>query len=73
MAADLLVITDEVYEHLVYDGRRHLPLAGFDGMAERTITISSAAKMFRPHRLEDRMGLAGQRNSSSACGRPNSI
>jgi N-succinyldiaminopimelate aminotransferase len=44
--ADLLVITDEVYEHLVYDSRRHLPLAGFDGMAERTVTISSAAKMF---------------------------
>ncbi|MGA8544284.1 MAG: pyridoxal phosphate-dependent aminotransferase [Mycobacterium sp.] len=44
--ADLLVITDEVYEHLVYDGRRHVPLAGFDGMAERTVTISSAAKMF---------------------------
>jgi N-succinyldiaminopimelate aminotransferase len=49
VAADLLVITDEVYEHLVFDGpegRSHLPLAGFDGMAERTITISSAAKMF---------------------------
>ncbi|WP_297602198.1 pyridoxal phosphate-dependent aminotransferase [Mycobacterium sp.] len=46
VAADLLVITDEVYEHLVYDGRQHVPLAGFDGMAERTITISSAAKMF---------------------------
>jgi N-succinyldiaminopimelate aminotransferase len=46
VAADLLVITDEVYEHLVFDGRRHLPLAGFDGMAERTVTISSAAKMF---------------------------
>ncbi|WP_204806082.1 pyridoxal phosphate-dependent aminotransferase [Mycobacterium riyadhense] len=46
VAADLLVITDEVYEHLVYDGHEHLPLAGFDGMAERTITISSAAKMF---------------------------
>ncbi|MBV8860596.1 MAG: pyridoxal phosphate-dependent aminotransferase [Mycobacterium sp.] len=44
--ADLLVITDEVYEHLVYDGHRHFPLAGFDGMAERTVTISSAAKMF---------------------------
>lgn len=43
---DLLVITDEVYEHLVYDEHRHLPLAGFDGMAERTVTISSAAKMF---------------------------
>lgn len=44
--ADLLVITDEVYEHLVFDGRRHLPLATYPGMAERTITISSAAKMF---------------------------
>ncbi|HZA12572.1 pyridoxal phosphate-dependent aminotransferase [Mycobacterium sp.] len=43
---DLLVITDEVYEHLVFDGGRHLPLAAFDGMAERTVTISSAAKMF---------------------------
>jgi N-succinyldiaminopimelate aminotransferase len=46
VAADLLVITDEVYEQLVFDGHRHLPLAGFEGMAERTITISSAAKMF---------------------------
>ncbi len=46
VAADLLVITDEVYEHLVFDGHRHLPLAGFEGMAERTVTISSAAKMF---------------------------
>lgn len=46
VAADLLVITDEVYEHLVFDDHRHLPLAGFDGMAERTVTISSAAKMF---------------------------
>ncbi|MCV7241097.1 pyridoxal phosphate-dependent aminotransferase [Mycolicibacterium celeriflavum] len=44
--ADLLVITDEVYEHLVFDGRRHIPLASYPGMAERTITISSAAKMF---------------------------
>ncbi|MGV0793074.1 pyridoxal phosphate-dependent aminotransferase [Mycolicibacterium sp. XJ1819] len=44
--ADLLVITDEVYEHLVFDGHRHLPLASYPGMAERTVTISSAAKMF---------------------------
>jgi N-succinyldiaminopimelate aminotransferase len=44
--ADLLVISDEVYEHLVFDGRRHLPIAGYPGMADRTITISSAAKMF---------------------------
>lgn len=44
--ADLLVITDEVYEHLVFDGKRHLPLAAYPGMAQRTVTISSAAKMF---------------------------
>ena len=44
--ADLLVISDEVYEHLVFAGRTHRPLAGFEGMAQRTITISSAAKMF---------------------------
>ena len=42
---DLLVITDEVYEQLVF-GVPHLPLAGFPGMAGRTVTISSAAKMF---------------------------
>jgi N-succinyldiaminopimelate aminotransferase len=44
--ADLLVITDEVYENLVFDEARHLPLATFPGMADRTVTISSAAKMF---------------------------
>ncbi|MDP1820513.1 MAG: pyridoxal phosphate-dependent aminotransferase [Acidimicrobiales bacterium] len=42
---DLLAVTDEVYEHLVFDGV-HLPLAGFPGMAERTLTISSAGKTF---------------------------
>jgi N-succinyldiaminopimelate aminotransferase len=46
VAHDLLVITDEVYENLVFDGLRHVPLASYPGMAERTITISSAAKMF---------------------------
>jgi N-succinyldiaminopimelate aminotransferase len=44
--ADLVVITDEVYEHLVFDDARHVPLATFPGMADRTVTISSAAKMF---------------------------
>ena len=43
---DLLVVTDEVYEHLVFDGRRHLPLATVPGMAERTLSVSSAAKTF---------------------------
>lgn len=43
---DLVVLTDEVYEYLVFDGVRHRPLATFDGMAERTVTISSAGKTF---------------------------
>ena len=45
-AHDLVVVTDEVYEHLVYDGRRHVPLASLPGMAERTLTASSAGKTF---------------------------
>ena len=43
---DLLVLTDEVYEHLTFDGRQHRPLVGYPGMAERTLTISSAGKTF---------------------------
>ncbi len=41
---DLLVLTDEVYEHLTFDGVRHTPIATLPGMAERTLTISSAGK-----------------------------
>ncbi|MFD9096164.1 pyridoxal phosphate-dependent aminotransferase [Streptomyces collinus] len=43
---DLLVVTDEVYEHLVFDEAEHLPLASFPGMRERTVTIASAGKTF---------------------------
>jgi N-succinyldiaminopimelate aminotransferase len=43
---DLVAVTDEVYEHLVYDGREHTPLATLPGMAERTVTVSSAGKTF---------------------------
>jgi N-succinyldiaminopimelate aminotransferase len=43
---DLLVVTDEVYEHMTYDQVPHLPLATFPGMRERTLTISSAGKTF---------------------------
>jgi N-succinyldiaminopimelate aminotransferase len=43
---DLLVITDEVYEHLTFDGVTHRPLATYDGMHDRTLTISSAGKTF---------------------------
>lgn len=43
---DLLVLTDEVYEHLVFDDIVHVPIATLPGMAERTVTVSSAAKTF---------------------------
>jgi N-succinyldiaminopimelate aminotransferase len=43
---DLIVVTDEVYEHLAFAPHVHLPLATLPGMAERTITISSAGKTF---------------------------
>ena len=43
---DVLAITDEVYEHLVFDGGEHVPLATLPDMAERTLTISSAGKTF---------------------------
>lgn len=43
---DLLVITDEVYEHLVLDDLPHVPLATLPGMRDRTVTISSAGKTF---------------------------
>ncbi|WP_435593536.1 pyridoxal phosphate-dependent aminotransferase [Nocardia sp. bgisy118] len=46
VARDLLVVTDEVYEHLVFDGAEHVPLAALPGMRERTVTIGSAGKTF---------------------------
>ncbi|WP_326956203.1 pyridoxal phosphate-dependent aminotransferase [Amycolatopsis sp. NBC_01286] len=43
---DLIAITDEVYEHLVFDDAEHVPLATLPGMRERTVSISSAGKTF---------------------------
>ncbi|WP_193612382.1 pyridoxal phosphate-dependent aminotransferase [Nocardioides lijunqiniae] len=43
---DLVVITDEVYEHLVFDDHEHVPIATLPGMAERTLTLSSAGKSY---------------------------
>ncbi|MFT3716017.1 MAG: pyridoxal phosphate-dependent aminotransferase [Gordonia sp. (in: high G+C Gram-positive bacteria)] len=43
---DVPVIADEVYEHLLFDGRRHTPIATLPSMADRTLRISSAAKTF---------------------------
>ncbi len=43
---DLVVVTDEVYEHLLFDGRQHVPICTLPGMWDRTVTISSAGKTF---------------------------
>src|SRR5262245_31173099 len=43
---DLLAITDEIYEHIVYDGGTHTPIATLPGMADRTITISGISKSY---------------------------
>ena len=44
---DLFAITDEIYEHITFDGHRHSYLAGFDGMAERTLVVNSISKTGR--------------------------
>jgi N-succinyldiaminopimelate aminotransferase len=46
IAHDLVVITDEVYEHLTFNGVRHVPISTLPGMAERTLTLSSAGKSY---------------------------
>jgi N-succinyldiaminopimelate aminotransferase len=43
---DLVVVTDEVYEHLTFDDHEHVPLATLPGMFERTLAISSSGKTF---------------------------
>ncbi len=43
---DCLAITDEIYEHIIYDNERHISIASLDGMAERTVTINSLSKTY---------------------------
>ena len=43
---DTLAITDEIYEHIIYDGARHISIATLPGMADRTITISGLSKTY---------------------------
>ena len=43
---DVLAITDEIYEHILYDGAQHISIATLDGMRERTITISALSKTY---------------------------
>ena len=43
---DVVAITDEIYEHILYDGAEHIPIATLDGMRERTVTVNSASKTY---------------------------
>jgi aminotransferase len=43
---DVVAITDEIYEHILFDGRRHLALATIDGMKERSVTIGGMSKTY---------------------------
>jgi aspartate/methionine/tyrosine aminotransferase len=43
---NVLAITDEIYEHILYDGAQHISLASLDGMSERTVTINSLSKTY---------------------------
>jgi aminotransferase len=43
---DVVAISDEIYEHILYDGCRHVPIATIDGMADRTVTINSLSKTY---------------------------
>jgi len=44
---DLLVLSDEIYEHMVYDGAKHISIASLPGMAERTLTFNGMSKTYR--------------------------
>ncbi|HUR33256.1 MAG TPA: aminotransferase class I/II-fold pyridoxal phosphate-dependent enzyme [Vicinamibacterales bacterium] len=43
---NVVAISDEIYEHIVYDDARHVPIASLDGMADRTVTINSLSKTY---------------------------
>jgi len=43
---NVLAITDEIYEHIIYDGTKHIALASLEGMADRTVTINGLSKTY---------------------------
>ncbi len=43
---DAIAISDEIYEHIIYDGRKHIPIATIEGMADRTITMNGLSKTY---------------------------
>ena len=43
---DTLAVTDEIYEHILYEGHRHISIASLEGMRERTVTVNSLSKTY---------------------------
>ena len=43
---DAIAISDEIYEHIIYDGHEHIPIATIEGMADRTVTLNGLSKTF---------------------------
>jgi len=43
---NVLALTDEIYEHILYDGTKHISIAGLDGMRDRTVTINGMSKTY---------------------------
>jgi aspartate/methionine/tyrosine aminotransferase len=43
---NVLALTDEIYEHILYEGRQHISIASLEGMAERTVTINGMSKTY---------------------------
>jgi aspartate/methionine/tyrosine aminotransferase len=43
---DVIAVTDEIYDHILYDGEQHVAMAALEGMADRTVTINSVSKTF---------------------------
>ena len=43
---NVIAVTDEIYEHILYDGRKHVSIGSLDGMQDRTITIGSFSKTY---------------------------
>ena len=48
---DAIAISDEIYEHIIYDGHQHVPIATIPGMADRTVTINGPVEDLQRHRL----------------------
>ena len=69
---DAWVVTDEVYEHLTFDGAEHVPVATLPGMRERTADDLVGRQDLLDHRVEGRLGAPGRPRPSRRCGRSSS-